>query len=98
MECRSFFDLVKDYPQIHFDSSMAFELMGEEGGFSRHLDFSYDLIEDMQNNIMFGSDFPNIPHNYTKSIQSIENLPVNDVIKQKIFYQNAKRFYHLKNV
>jgi uncharacterized protein len=97
MECREFFDLVQIYPQIYFDSSMAFELMGEEGSFSNNLDFSYELIKTIQNNIMFGSDFPNIPHNYTKSIQSVENLPVNQEIKKKIFYQNAKQFYNLKS-
>ncbi|MHA1521895.1 MAG: amidohydrolase family protein [Promethearchaeota archaeon] len=98
MESRSFFDLVKDYPQIHFDTSMALELMGDEdeGGFSSNLDFSYDLIEEFQNNIMFGSDFPNIPHPYSKSITGVENLPVGNDIKQKIFSGNAKRFYNIK--
>ena len=99
METNAFFDLVADYPQIHFDTSMALEfLFGEgKGQFAVDVDLSMDRIVELQDNIMFGSDFPNIPHIPIQwPINSVQNLPIIQEIKDKIFYQNAQKFYNIK--
>jgi len=95
METNAFFDLVADYPQIHFDTSMALEfLFGEsKGQFAIDVDLSIDRIIELQDNIMFGSDFPNIPHPYSTPVNSVRNLPVNQTIKDKILFANARKFY-----
>jgi len=98
METNKFFDLVADYPQIHFDTSMALEfIFGEQRKqFPIDLDLSLDRIEELQDNIMFGSDFPNIPHPYSVAINAIKNLSINQKIKDKILFKNAQKFYNLE--
>ena len=49
-----------------------------------------------QDRVMFGSDFPNIPYDYSVGIQSIMDLPVNDRVKEKIFVKNALTFYSME--
>ncbi len=97
MEINAFFDLVADYPQIYFDTSMALEfLFGErKGQFSVEVDLSIDRIVELQDNFMFGSDFPNIPHPYSTPLDAVQNLPLNQLIKDKILYKNALKFYTL---
>lgn len=54
-----------------------------------------DDLLDIQDKIMFGSDFPNVPYPYEDAIESIERLPVDDEVKEKIFHENATRLYDL---
>jgi predicted TIM-barrel fold metal-dependent hydrolase len=98
METNAFFDLVADYPKIHFDTSMALEfLFGEsKNNFSIDIDLSLERIVELQNNIMFGSDFPNIPHPYTTSLDAVRNLPVSQEVKDKILIKNARKFFGLE--
>jgi predicted TIM-barrel fold metal-dependent hydrolase len=78
---------------------MALEfLFGEaKNRFAIDVDLTIDRIEELQNNIMFGSDFPNIPHPYTTALNSVRNLPISEEIKQKILFSNAQKFYCLRN-
>ena len=61
--------------------------------------FDHDLLLDafleIEDKIMFGSDFPNIPYDYSLALKSIHDLPVGEETKEKIFWKNAKKFYNL---
>ncbi|MBN2156448.1 MAG: amidohydrolase [Candidatus Lokiarchaeota archaeon] len=98
METNAFFDLVLDYPQIHFDTSMALEfLFGEsKSQFSQDMELSIDRLVELQDNIIFGSDFPNIPHAYSTSLNAIKQLRLTQEIRNKFLYKNAQKFYNLK--
>lgn len=95
-EYSEFFDLCRNYPNVYLDTAMIFidhKLFYDK--FDENTTFD-DLL-DIQDRIMFGSDFPNIPYDYSKSIESIINLPVPEDVKSKIFYKNAINFYNLKS-
>nr|MDO8114131.1 amidohydrolase family protein [Candidatus Sigynarchaeota archaeon] len=93
-EYMEFFDLVKDYPSIYFDTAMVLV---------QHLPFPdrfnketmLDALLEIQDHVMFGSDFPNIPYDYDLSLASIEDLPVDLKVKEKLWWKNAVKFYGL---
>jgi uncharacterized protein len=94
-EYDEFFSLAKDYPNFYFDTAM---VLVNHGIFPHgsERDFMIDDIIDLQDKIMFGSDFPNIPYKYEFSIQETMKLPVSIPIRKKIMYKNALKFYDLK--
>ncbi|HME53769.1 MAG TPA: amidohydrolase family protein [Candidatus Lokiarchaeia archaeon] len=93
-EYLEFFDLVKDHPSVQFDTAM---VLMNHGIFSDRFDpdTMLDAFLEIQDHVMFGSDFPNIPYDYTLALQSIDALPVSDAVKEKIAWKNAARFYNL---
>ncbi len=95
METNEFFDLADQYKRVYFDTSMALEFLFENTQFSNQIDLSLDRLIDLQDKIMFGSDFPNIPHPYSKPVLAVENLPLKQEIKDKIYYKNARKFYKI---
>jgi predicted TIM-barrel fold metal-dependent hydrolase len=42
-----------------------------------------------QDRILFGSDFPNIPHAYSKQIVALQKLNLGEAVERKIFNDNA---------
>ncbi|MHA1682148.1 MAG: amidohydrolase family protein [Promethearchaeota archaeon] len=93
-EYMDFFHLARDHRNIYFDTAMilvAHNLFSDEFNFDELL----DAFLDVQDRIMFGSDFPNIPYDYSLAIQSIIDLPVSDAIREKIFWRNVTKFYDL---
>jgi predicted TIM-barrel fold metal-dependent hydrolase len=93
-EYRAFFDLVKTYPEIYFDTAMILvkhRVFADLYGTAFTLE---DLLE-IQDHVMFGSDFPNIPYSYEKAIESIMSLPVKADTREKLLWKNASRFYEL---
>jgi uncharacterized protein len=98
MESNDFFDLAKNYPNFYFDTAMALEFIIEESKKSKEidLDFTLENMLEIQDRIMFGSDFPNIPYEYSHSLNAINELPIDNAIKEKILFENARVFYELK--
>ncbi|MHA1371234.1 MAG: amidohydrolase family protein [Promethearchaeota archaeon] len=94
-EYQEFFDLAREHDSIYFDTAMMFI---DHGLFPDNFieTMSWDDIEEMQDRIMFGSDFPNIPYDYSRALASIAALPVKDAVKDKIFLENAEEFYSIK--
>ncbi|MHA1508590.1 MAG: amidohydrolase family protein [Promethearchaeota archaeon] len=45
--------------------------------------------------MLFGSDFPNIPYDYSCSIEGLLNLNLPKSFYDKVFYENAKRIFRL---
>ncbi|MHA1476366.1 MAG: amidohydrolase family protein [Promethearchaeota archaeon] len=95
METNEFFDLATQYKRVYFDTSMALEFLFENTRFSKQVDLSLDRLINLQDKIMFGSDFPNISHPYSKPVLAVENLPIKQEIKDKIYYKNARIFYKI---
>lgn len=93
-EYLEFFDMVKDHSAVYFDTAM---VLMHHGIFSDRFDMDtmLDALLDIQDHVMFGSDFPNIPYDYTLALKSIKDLPVDDDVKEKIAWKNAARFYGL---
>jgi hypothetical protein len=90
-----FFDLVRDYPNVYFDTAMIF--VGSKGPFPDRFDFEtmLDAFLEIQDHVMFGSDFPNIPYRYDVALNSISGLQIPEDTKHKIYFDNAAKFYGL---
>ncbi|MGH7367639.1 MAG: amidohydrolase family protein, partial [Candidatus Rokuibacteriota bacterium] len=53
-----------------------------------------DLVR-WQDRILFGSDFPNTPHDYDDERRPIWERPLPETVHRKIFYDNARRLLGL---
>ncbi len=96
-EYKAFFDLAKDFAGVHFDTAMIMikhRLFNDKYGKA----FTVDDLLEIQDRVMFGSDFPNIPYDYDLAIKSITNLPVSNEVKEKMLWRNAARFYGLEGL
>ncbi|MFX0102019.1 MAG: amidohydrolase family protein [Candidatus Hodarchaeota archaeon] len=95
-EYDDFLPLALDYPSIYFDTAMVlidhdlFPVKGAEQ------DPGIDQLLEIQDHVMFGSDFPNIPYDFSIGIESILQLPVDEPVKEKILFKNALSFYNIE--
>jgi predicted TIM-barrel fold metal-dependent hydrolase len=55
---------------------------------------SEELIS-YQDRILFGTDFPNIPYEYTLSTKGLLGLDLPKRIYDNLFYNNAKKLFDL---
>jgi hypothetical protein len=51
---------------------------------------------DHQDRILFGSDFPNIPYDYSYQVEAIKKLKLGESVERKIFHDNAAKLLGLK--
>ena len=92
-EISAYASLLGEYPQLALDTTMVFVDFLATGNAS-DVDSAIPLLETFQDQIYFGSDFPNLPYNLNHPISKILDLPISDKAKQKILYGNAKnRFF-----
>ena len=49
-----------------------------------------------QDRILFGSDFPNIPHSFSRQIAGLHNLKLGEAIERKLFHDNAIKLLGLE--
>ncbi|MBN2152933.1 MAG: amidohydrolase [Candidatus Lokiarchaeota archaeon] len=96
-EYKAFFDLAKDFSGVYFDTAMIFvkhRLFRDKYGKA----FTADDLLEVQDRVMFGSDFPNIPYDYDLAVGSITDLAVSTDVKEKMLWGNAARFYGLADL
>ncbi|NMC05372.1 MAG: amidohydrolase [Candidatus Lokiarchaeota archaeon] len=96
-EYKEFFDLARDYKNVYFDTAMIMikhRLFPDKFGKA----FTVDDLLGIQDRVMFGSDFPNIPYDYDLAINSITSLPASEAVREKMLWRNAARFYGLDEV
>ncbi|MBD3350881.1 MAG: amidohydrolase family protein [Candidatus Lokiarchaeota archaeon] len=89
------FNLAKEYKNIFFDTAMV--LIDHKvfpSGLER--ESMIDDVKGLQNRILFGSDFPNIPYNYSFCLNETLQLDLPIGIIEKILYKNALCHYNLK--
>lgn len=92
-EYGEFLDICEDSAQVRLDTTLAFtRFIDETMPFPRsHL----DRLRHFGDRILFGTDFPNIPHGYLEAMQSITRLPgVDDNWLRRVFYQNAAELFY----
>lgn len=92
-EISAYASLLGRFPNLALDTTMVFVDFLATGK-ETDVDAAIPLLETYQNQIYFGSDFPNIPYNLNHPISNLLDLPISDLAKEKILYQNAKnRFF-----
>ncbi|TGL37876.1 amidohydrolase family protein [Leptospira perdikensis] len=92
-EISAYASLLDSYPNLALDTTMVFVDFLATGKVL-DVDSAIPYLERYQNQIYFGSDFPNIPYNLNHPISRFLDLPISDLAKQKILYRNAEnRFF-----
>ncbi len=93
-EYADFLDICTAHENVYLDTTMAFtpfvdDMMPAPPEVLRRL-------PDLPDRILFGSDFPNIPYDYTTAMTAITALDgVDDVWLRGVFYGNAARLFAL---
>ncbi len=83
--------LVKDFEFVYFDTAM--NCIHNEL-FSNNCPGRHFFIEH-QDRILFGSDFPNLPYEYSYQVEAIKRLKLGKSIERKIFNDNAMKLLDL---
>lgn len=87
-EMNEFLNLLPDYPNLYLDTSMALA-----GYFPTNFDFG--RLAEFPDRLLFGTDFPIIPHPWEKEKNILLGLGLGKEIEDKIFYQNAQSILKL---
>jgi predicted TIM-barrel fold metal-dependent hydrolase len=92
-EYAEFLDICERYPEVRLDTTMAFTPFAEETmPFPRS---QLHRLPYLGHRILFGSDFPNIPHGYAQAMRSITQLPgIDDDWLRGVFYENAAALFN----
>ncbi|MFW9901763.1 MAG: amidohydrolase family protein [Candidatus Thorarchaeota archaeon] len=59
----------------------------------RYFPWDYFVVERYEHKLLYGSDHPMI--NWNETIPAVQNLPISDGFREKIFYKNAKKLLKL---
>ncbi len=73
------------YPNLYMDTTMVFVDFFATG---EGTDSSLEILRKFPEKILFGSDFPNIPYNYSHPVEKLLLSGLEKDILQKIFYKN----------
>jgi predicted TIM-barrel fold metal-dependent hydrolase len=88
-ECAEFLDLAAGYPNVMLDTTMAFvDFWGD--------DVDLDVVRrlpDLQDRILFGTDFPNIPYAYAQQVEALQRLDLGDDWMRDVLWNNAARLF-----
>ncbi|WP_280714577.1 amidohydrolase family protein [Kitasatospora sp. MAP5-34] len=92
-EYRDFLDLAERHPYVHLDTTMAFTAFTE-----RQAPFPPDQLPrllDLQDRILLGTDFPNIPYPYAEALRSLAGLGLGDDWLRAVCHDNAARLFDI---
>lgn len=84
-EVEEYASLLEIYPNLHLDTTMVFVDFFATGENTE--EYLY-LLKKYPDKILFGSDFPNIPYNYSHPVEKLLNSGLSQEILQKIFFRN----------
>ena len=89
-EYAEFLELAEQHERVHLDTTMAFTDFFEEseGAFPAEL---LPRLAELQDKVLLGSDFPNIPHPYAHQVEALERLDLGDDWLRAVLWENAAR-------
>lgn len=86
-EYDEFLDLAERYPRVHLDTTMAFTDFSEAR--SPFPPSMRPRLVELQDRILFGSDFPNTPYPYAHQVESLVRLDLGDAWLRRVLHANA---------
>jgi predicted TIM-barrel fold metal-dependent hydrolase len=92
-EYDEFLGMAETYPNVMFDTTMAFTdfaMRGQQPS-ARLL----SLLSELGDRVMFGTDFPNIPYAYAHQLEALARLDFGDEWLRNVCYGNAARLFTL---
>lgn len=88
----AFADLALAHDAVYLDTTMAFvDFWGPQAGTAGLL----SRLVALEQRIVFGSDFPNIPHDYVHQLEVLERLDLDERWYRAVYYENAARLFGL---
>jgi predicted TIM-barrel fold metal-dependent hydrolase len=91
-EYTGFLDLAERYDGVLFDTTMAFT---DFFGAIELPDRDRARIAEIEDRILFGSDFPNIPYPYSDALEALSRLEFGDDWLRAVCHGNAARIFGL---
>jgi predicted TIM-barrel fold metal-dependent hydrolase len=86
-----FMAVAEKYDRVHLDTTMAFTGFWEEmAPFPPAL---LPRLRDLQEKVLLGSDFPNIPYPYAHQLESLERLGLGDDWLRDVCWHNGLRLF-----
>jgi hypothetical protein len=91
-EHEAFIDLARDHENVFLDTTFAMSAVAESS-----MDFdpsviADDTLEELSEQIMYGSDYPNIPYPYEKERAHLLSRDLSTETQRDIFSRTAQRF------
>ncbi len=86
LEYREFMDLLPEFPDLYLDTSFTF-FKSMDSGFN----LGADVMEQNKNQILYGSDFPNLIHPREEEIEVLQDYNLSPEFYRKLFFDNGMR-------
>ena len=88
-EYTGFVEIAADFERVHLDTTMAFtDFFEEMAPFPAAL---RPQLRDLQDRVLLGSDFPNIPYPYAHQLEALERLDLGDDWLRAVCWKNGHR-------
>ncbi|MFZ5870629.1 MAG: amidohydrolase family protein [Actinomycetota bacterium] len=88
-EYEGFIEIAERYPRVHLDTTMVFtDFFEETAPFPRAL---LPRLADLQDRVVLGSDFPNLPYPYAHQLEALERLEMGDDWLRDVLWHNGFR-------
>lgn len=92
-EYGDFLRTARRHPEVRLDTTMVFtDFIEEEAPFPKD---AVPMLRELQDRIVFGSDFPNIPYPYLHALESLERLGLGEEWLRAVCHDNAAALFGL---
>jgi len=92
-EYSDFLDVCERFPDVRLDTTMVFtRFVDDVMPFPAD---QHDRLRPLCDRILFGSDFPNIPHRYADALIALADVGLGDDWLRKVLYHNAAELFSL---
>ncbi|MBY6678356.1 amidohydrolase [Rhodococcus sp. BP-332] len=89
-EYEDFLTLAETFDNVGLDTTMVFTDFTEQ--LAPYPRSALPRLRDLQDKIVFGSDFPNIPYSYAHAVESVVGLGLGDDWSRAVLHDNWARF------
>ena len=92
----AFLDFAQTYPNVHVDTTMCFiDFFDAEQAAQLRRELA-PRLEVLRPKVVFGADFPNIPHEYAHQIDVLTRLNLGDDWMRDVLWHNGARLLRLE--
>ena len=88
-EIAEFMDLADGYPHVMLDTTMAFVDFWDEPPDAAVV----KRLPGLQDRVLFGTDFPNIPYDYAHQVEALQRLDLGEAWMRDVLWNNAVHLF-----
>ena len=93
-EVSEFMDLADGYPKVMLDTTMAFVDYWNQPADPAIV----SRLPGLQDRVLFGTDFPNIPYDYAHQVEVLQRLDLGDSWMRDVLWNNGSRLFDTDEV